>query len=107
MKGAKKQIRQNVYLAFEGTFQLIEKEKNRIQNSVVILEQEYMEKYMQYTVGDLAGSVSSVRSEYIEKKTSLENQMKELVLSEKQSRKQRREQKKMFDIWEQFYNEKN
>ena len=47
-----------------------------------------------------------LKSEYIEKKTSLENQMKELVLSEKQSRKQRREQKKMFDIWEQFYNEK-
>lgn len=107
LKGAKKQIRQNVYLAFEGTFQLIEKEKNRIQNSVVILEQEYMEKYMQYTVGDLAGECFQVfRSEYIEKKTSLENQMKELVLSEKQSRKQRREQKKMFDIWEQFYNEK-
>lgn len=103
IKGLRKLIDEDIRFSFEEKMHHVEFEKKRIQNSRVLLEQEYIRTYTQYNEENISVECfQKFRNNYLNKMKMLTYRMEEIEKSEKQIVKFRTELKKMFTEWLQF-----
>lgn len=105
IKGIRKLIDQTVKFSFEDKLKQLEKEKNRIQNSRILIEQEYVHIYSRYKSAKVtAAEFQDFRSDYLGKSKTLKRQLEKVEKSEQELKKVQIEIKQMFLDWLQFGN---
>lgn len=100
IKGMKKLVERDVRYSFEARLQKLEGEKQGIRNYKAIAEQEYLEKYAQYTAGTSSREAfQEFRSTYLEKMASYQEQMEDLEAEGKKVKRNIASIKNMFLTW--------
>lgn len=100
IKGLKKLVDGNVKYSFEGRLQKLESERQRIANSRIMLEQDYLREYTKYTVGKVTSEkFQDFRKTYLEKLDSCQEQLRGLEEEEKKLKHQCLSIRRMFREW--------
>lgn len=100
LKGLKKQIDGNIAYSFEGKLQILEREKRHLENSRIMLEQDYLREYAGYAAGKISSdSFQEFRNTYLERRGSLQEQLAGLEKEEKALRRKSSSVRKMFAEW--------
>lgn len=106
IKELKKVIDKDVRYSFENKLQCIKHEEQRIGNDKVLLEQEYMQMYSDYTTKNITVDVfQKFRKMYLQKVKFYKNQIEELKRKKKEVNKCKFALKKLVKDWIEFGNE--
>lgn len=100
IKGMKKLVERNVRYSFEARLQQMDGERQRIKKRKTTTEQEYLEKYAQYTERLCSyEAFQEFRRTYQEKMSTYQKQLNELETERKIVKKNMVSVKKMFLTW--------